>query len=54
MSTSFADPRDVQLNLWIAERGMVNAYIALKTPWWSVLLPAIILGLMTSPTLAVD
>jgi hypothetical protein len=48
----FADPRDVQLNLWIAEREIVNAYIAMKTAWWPALLLAIILGLMASPTLA--
>jgi hypothetical protein len=29
----FASPRDVTLNLWLAEREIVNAYIAMKSPW---------------------
>jgi hypothetical protein len=31
----FASPRDVTLSLWLAEREIVNAYIALKSAWWS-------------------
>jgi hypothetical protein len=30
----FASPRDVTLNLWLAEREIVNAYIAMKSAWW--------------------
>jgi hypothetical protein len=30
----FMSPRDVALNLWLAEREIVNAYIAMKSTWW--------------------
>ena len=30
----FGSPRDVALNLWLAEREIVNAYIAMKSAWW--------------------
>ena len=30
----FVSPRDVALNLWLAEREIVNAYIAMKSAWW--------------------
>lgn len=30
----FVSPRDVTLNLWLAEREIVNAYIAMKSAWW--------------------
>jgi hypothetical protein len=30
----FISPRDVALNLWLAEREIVNAYIAMKSAWW--------------------
>ena len=30
----FVSPRDVALNLWLAEREIVNAYIAMKYAWW--------------------
>ena len=30
----FVSPRDVALNLCLAEREIVNAYIAMKTAWW--------------------
>jgi hypothetical protein len=30
----FVAPRDVTLNLWLAEREIVNAYIAMKSAWW--------------------
>jgi hypothetical protein len=30
----FVSPRDVTLNLWVAEREIVNAYIAMKSAWW--------------------
>jgi hypothetical protein len=30
----FVSPRDVALNLWRAEREIVNAYIAMKSAWW--------------------
>jgi hypothetical protein len=30
----FILPRDVALNLWLAEREIVNAYIAMKSAWW--------------------
>jgi len=29
----FVSPRDVTLNLWLAEREIVNAYIAMKSAW---------------------
>jgi hypothetical protein len=30
----FVSPKDVQLALWLAEREIVNAYIAMKSAWW--------------------
>ena len=30
----FSLPRDVAFGLWLAEREIVNAYIAMKTAWW--------------------
>jgi hypothetical protein len=30
----FTNPKDVQLALWLAEREIVNAYIAMKSGWW--------------------
>jgi hypothetical protein len=30
----FVSPRDVALNLWLAEREIVNAYITMKSAWW--------------------
>jgi hypothetical protein len=30
----FVSPRDVTLSLWLAEREIVNAYIAMKSAWW--------------------
>jgi len=30
----FVSPKDVQLSLWLAEREIVNAYIAMKSAWW--------------------
>jgi hypothetical protein len=30
----FANPKDVQLALWLAEREIVNAYIEMKLGWW--------------------
>jgi hypothetical protein len=30
----FSSPRDVTLALWLAEREIVNAYIAMKAGWW--------------------
>ena len=30
----FVSPKDVQLALWLAEREIVNAYIAMKSGWW--------------------
>ena len=30
----FVSPRDVALNLWLAEREIINAYIAMKSAWW--------------------
>jgi hypothetical protein len=30
----FNSPRDVALSLWLAEREIVNAYIAMKAAWW--------------------
>jgi len=30
----FDSPRGVTLNLWLAEREIVNAYIAMKSAWW--------------------
>jgi hypothetical protein len=30
----FVSPRDVMLALWLAEREIVNAYIAMKSAWW--------------------
>jgi len=30
----FVSPSDVALNLWLAEREIVNAYIAMKSAWW--------------------
>ena len=30
----FVSPRDVALNLRLAEREIVNAYIAMKSAWW--------------------
>ena len=30
----FVSPRDIALNLWLAEREIVNAYIAMKSAWW--------------------
>jgi hypothetical protein len=30
----FVSPPDVTLNLWLAEREIVNAYIAMKSAWW--------------------
>jgi hypothetical protein len=30
----FVNPRDVALALWLAEREIVNAYIAMKAGWW--------------------
>jgi hypothetical protein len=30
----FVSPRDVALNLWLAEREIVNAYIAMKSARW--------------------
>ena len=29
----FVSPRDVTLNLWLAEREIINAYIAMKSAW---------------------
>ena len=31
----FSSPRDVTLGLWLAEREIVNAYLAMKAGWWS-------------------
>jgi hypothetical protein len=30
----FSSPRDVTLGLWLAEREIINAYIAMKAGWW--------------------
>jgi len=30
----FVSPKDVTLALWLAEREIVNAYIAMKSAWW--------------------
>ena len=30
----FVSPKDVMLALWLAEREIVNAYIAMKSAWW--------------------
>jgi hypothetical protein len=30
----FVSPKDVTLALWLAEREIVNAYVAMKSAWW--------------------